>query len=230
MDSHKNGNFTVKSGYRKLVNIKTNAAAFYDPELATIWKHLWSLDTLPRIKTFLWKCVNDIVPSSERMNRVMHSGSDYWSMCHQVEETTKHIIWDCPFARAVWTSIPGARRSMENSDTSVDTRIISWFTNDFTKLDAVWIVKMANATWEIWKERCGCVFDGKKPNDIEVIRNIQHINNMTGSSMKRTHRIVHINSSVYTTQNKWIPPAISTYSMCCDASFKVFSSINHTGI
>ncbi|XP_026450975.1 uncharacterized protein LOC113351141 [Papaver somniferum] len=76
----KNGKFTVKSAYRKLVDIKTNAAALYDPEMTTIWKHLLSLDTLPRIKTFLWKCVNDIVPSSECMNMVMHSESDYCRM------------------------------------------------------------------------------------------------------------------------------------------------------
>ncbi|XP_026419832.1 uncharacterized protein LOC113315798 [Papaver somniferum] len=123
-------------------------------------------------KTFLWKCMNDIIPSSERMRRVMQYSGDMCSMCNQAVETTKHIIWECPFARAIWTSILVARRSMDDAGTTGHDWINSWFTNEFIKLDADWIIKMANACWKIWKERCRCVFDGKKPNPVETIWSI----------------------------------------------------------
>lgn len=141
----RNGQFTVKSAYKKMVDIKTNAADMHDANMTLLWKQLWNLDTLPRVKTFLWKCMNDMIPSSERMGRVMQYSGDMCSMCNQIVETTKHIIWECPFARAVWMSIPGARRSMDVVYTTVYDWITSWFTNDFIKLDADWIIKMANA-------------------------------------------------------------------------------------
>ncbi|XP_026458731.1 uncharacterized protein LOC113359283 [Papaver somniferum] len=190
----RNGKFKVKSAYRKLVELKTNTVTAYDAEMASFWKKLWSLNMLRRIKTFLWKCVQDIIPSSERMTRVKHYSGDTCSMCQQRIETTKHIVWEGAFSQAVWTSIPGARISMEDVNHSVSQWIRSWFTSNFSKLDSYWIVKMANACWEIWKERYRNFFDGKKPNPIEVIRSIQYLNNMTGRSMiKRNTGLMPLN-------------------------------------
>lgn len=93
-----------------------------------------------------------MISSSERMRRVMQYNGEVCGMCQQNIETTKHIIWECAFSQAVWTSIPSARRSMEDANQDFSLWNRSWFTNEIAKIDRDWTVKMANACWEIWKE------------------------------------------------------------------------------
>lgn len=49
----RNGQFTVRSAYNKLVDIKTNLQANYDEEAAKLYKKIWDIDTLPRVKNFI---------------------------------------------------------------------------------------------------------------------------------------------------------------------------------
>ncbi|XP_026451553.1 uncharacterized protein LOC113351851 [Papaver somniferum] len=138
-------------------------------------------------------------------------------------ETTKYLLWECSFTRAVWMSVPGARQSMTSTQTSIKDWIISWFTMDMTILGDDWIERMTNTCWEIWKSRCECVFDDLKPNPIKVIRSLQYLNSMTGKEMIRPHCPVIANTN-------WMPPTLNSFSICCDASFKEILTVKHTGI
>lgn len=85
-----------------------------------------------------------IAPSNERMARMIGYTGDTCKMRGQCIETTKNIVCDCPFSGAVWISIPGARRSMQNSNSFVQDWIKGWFTDGLSSLDEDWIVKMSN--------------------------------------------------------------------------------------
>ncbi|XP_026384267.1 pentatricopeptide repeat-containing protein At1g80150, mitochondrial-like [Papaver somniferum] len=68
----RHGQFIVKSAYHKLVAIKNNISNNFNTEIAKFWKELWGLNTFARVKTFLWKCIDDNISSSERMARETH--------------------------------------------------------------------------------------------------------------------------------------------------------------
>lgn len=109
----RNGTFTVRSAYHKLVQLKTGNQQPSNTD-GKLWKKLWSLKTMPKIKHFLWKCVSDSVPSSERLARNFGGEISTCAMCSLSYETTDHILMHCHFTRAVLMSIPGSNRSMAN--------------------------------------------------------------------------------------------------------------------
>ncbi|XP_026451432.1 uncharacterized protein LOC113351709 [Papaver somniferum] len=224
----RNGVFSVKSSYRKLVELK-NVNSTFDEEASKLWKKLWDIPTLPKFKHFLWKCMIDVMPSNERMARVMGYTGDQYKMCQNGTEITKHILWECSFSREVWTTRPGERRSMMNPDTSVQEWIKSWFNSEFSQIEDDWIVKMANTTWEIWKECCKCVFDNARPNPVGVIKSIELLNATTGQKMVHKHQTEVYVIDSGTSVTKWMPPSSPYYSICCDASFKSVNNVEHSG-
>ncbi|XP_026438272.1 uncharacterized protein LOC113336812 [Papaver somniferum] len=90
-------------------------------------------------------------------------------------------------------------------------------TSSDTFMDDQWIIHISVALWEIWKERCNCVFEDAKPNPFNTIKKIQVI----------YHQLSHCRNSSYdksdnhpTKNANWKPPPNSFVSLCCDESFK----------
>ncbi|XP_026377517.1 uncharacterized protein LOC113271808 [Papaver somniferum] len=154
----RDGHFTVKSAYKKLVVIKQNGSMVYNTAEAKFWKQLWSLDTLPKVEHLLWKCLTDILPSNKIMARVTVYGGGICKTCNQRVETTRHILTECIFSRAVWLTVPDATYSIQNNGNSVANWIRSWFSDGMKDLVDDWIIRMANTAWEIWKARCNNTF------------------------------------------------------------------------
>ncbi|OVA00419.1 hypothetical protein BVC80_1079g8 [Macleaya cordata] len=59
-----NGDFSVKSLYHDLAH-SPNVRVSQNQSSVT-WKWVWKLDTIPRIQTFIWKCLHNIVPVNAR--------------------------------------------------------------------------------------------------------------------------------------------------------------------
>ncbi|XP_026384490.1 uncharacterized protein LOC113280062 [Papaver somniferum] len=186
----RNGVFTIKSAYQRLVEMKNGA-----PVIDT------TTTTLPRVKHFLWQCMVDIVPSNERMGRVLNYSEEQCKMCKQDIETTRNMLWECSFTRAIWFTTPRAKRSMRSNNSSVQELIQSWFDNEFNNLVEDWTVKMENTLWEIWITRWKKMLKQKHNGD----------NNM--------HHTIQL----------WKPPLSPYNAFSCDAYFKIINQITYSG-
>ncbi|XP_026378107.1 uncharacterized protein LOC113272497 [Papaver somniferum] len=160
---NKSGILSVKSVYKLLANeIPHNSNNNPDIE---VHKSLWKSPLLPRTQLFVWKCVENILPTGSKLVRYNNNHDDRCKVCNSdVFETPEHMILHCSFARDVWSHIPSISNLILqdlNSSISLKEWVTKWLT---TRQLQTHLVTVLNTAWCIWKDRCSKVFENKTPN------------------------------------------------------------------
>ncbi|KAK7245383.1 hypothetical protein RIF29_40223 [Crotalaria pallida] len=94
------GNFTVKSAYGLLSN------EYHTVEVIP-WETVWKSKCPERWKFQLWKTGHDRLLTNSRKSK-WGLGTPECKKCRDVEETTMHVLRDCPNAQQLWRIlIPG---------------------------------------------------------------------------------------------------------------------------
>ncbi|CAN1810998.1 Putative ribonuclease H protein At1g65750 [Linum perenne] len=94
-----NGGYSVRSAYRVLMeNI------FPRPEYMVqgAWSQIWSLNTPPRIKNFMWRLARSVIPTREALRRRHIAVPSACGICGNDIEDYNHLFFDCPFAEDCW--------------------------------------------------------------------------------------------------------------------------------
>ncbi|XP_026417446.1 uncharacterized protein LOC113312928 [Papaver somniferum] len=115
------GCFTTKSLYNKLIRVRRTE----DAQAQRMWKEIWSMNVMPRIKTFIWKCVLSILPLNERIGQIIHSINKLCPNCGKQEETLTHLFMYCDFTLAVYDRLGLHMLYLENTDLDFHR----WFLN-----------------------------------------------------------------------------------------------------
>ena len=63
---------------------------------------VWKLDTLPRIKTFIWQCLHDSIGVGECLVRRCIKDSATCLLCQREPESILHRLKDCEVAKLTW--------------------------------------------------------------------------------------------------------------------------------
>ena len=106
---NKSQTFSVKSAYgvaQRVLNPSEgdHSMAFVDGRL---WKSVWSLNTPPKVRNFLWRACSNILPTRDNLCKKKVQLDPLYVVCHQQSETVRHILWKFPFARNVWALVRG---------------------------------------------------------------------------------------------------------------------------
>jgi ribonuclease HI len=88
------GIFTVSSAYYMLTKETLN-------DVNKRWKGIWKIESIERIRVFVWLLVHDRLLTKARLAR-WQLGNSFCHSCTQFEETTIHVMRDCPIAVNVW--------------------------------------------------------------------------------------------------------------------------------
>jgi ribonuclease HI len=88
------GQFTASSAYYMLTKNTLN-------DVNKRWKEIWKIESIERIRVFVWLLVHDRLLTKSRLAR-WQLGNPYCHHCHQFEETTTHVMRDCPIAVNIW--------------------------------------------------------------------------------------------------------------------------------
>ncbi|XP_033130538.1 uncharacterized protein LOC103830906 [Brassica rapa] len=130
-------------------------------------KFVWSPKMLPKIKTFIWRCSLNNLPTGENLRRRGLLGNTLCTRCG-AEETLEHIFFSCAPAKAVWELCPWTEPMDPLSCTSFrNTLEIS-----FSKVNLPPIGTSANifawVCWSLWINRNQFTFENKStaPRDI----------------------------------------------------------------
>ena len=91
------GEFTVKSCYRQLVGECST------PD-ATFWKKLWHLELPGKVRFFVWRTCRKCLPTAMALFEKRVDIDRRCSWCRVEQEDAKHALFDCSFARNVWTA------------------------------------------------------------------------------------------------------------------------------
>lgn len=100
------GDFSTASAYELAKPEDTNLQSFSG-------KWLWKLDTLPKIKHFLWLSFHHNVPVRQVLNARGILCNTCCPLCQNQEETIIYLLRDCPFALRFWNKI-GTPQSISN--------------------------------------------------------------------------------------------------------------------
>ena len=84
----------------------------YISQTSAQWRHIWKLRLPNAEKNFIWRACKEILPTKNNLYRRKIVEDALCPICGLEEETSLHILWDCPSARDVWrTSIKKIQKS-----------------------------------------------------------------------------------------------------------------------
>ncbi|KAL6134961.1 hypothetical protein ACLB2K_067189 [Fragaria x ananassa] len=109
---NKAGVYTVKSGYHWVQGMSVSSG----PSSVTsshsidkrIWKSIWAIKNLPKIRLFLWRVLCNAGPTLHNLGKRKLTRSPLCPICESEEETFEHITLLCPWSRCafVYRGVP----------------------------------------------------------------------------------------------------------------------------
>ncbi|KAF5481661.1 hypothetical protein F2P56_002298, partial [Juglans regia] len=98
------GGFTVKSAYymetERLHRMVGKASTRGRDN--RVWKEVCQLEVPDKVKMFIWKCHNNILPTKDNLNRKNIIENNICLVCLRESGTLVHVLWECLAAANVW--------------------------------------------------------------------------------------------------------------------------------
>jgi ribonuclease HI len=153
-----NGCFTVRSAYYIQLEITKRglATCSTNKESTSLWKQLWALKIPNNQKNFLWRASQDILPTRGNLRRRKITDDYLCPICGLSEETTVHILWQCPSAVDVWSI--GSAKLQKSSCSGKNFRQI--VEDILEKSDQEDVILFAGIARRLWMRRNEVVFGG----------------------------------------------------------------------
>ncbi|KAL6226651.1 hypothetical protein ACLB2K_000612 [Fragaria x ananassa] len=224
---NKNGCYSVRSGYHWLhgrFSSTTNQLAIGSSHCIDlrVWKIIWNIPTLPRIRIFLWKVLLGAAPTMYNLARRRIISSSVCPICGNAEETFEHLLLLCPWVDPIWFgSILGLRIDKQGI-TTFDRWIIEC-TQHRSKNEAKYILTVVSfLCWSIWKARCRFVYQGQP---LSPIHSSRQASTLVADFLAANAPMGSIGAIASPMQ--WFPPPMGTFKVNVDASWH---PPNRTGI
>jgi hypothetical protein len=103
----RSGIYTVKSAYRMLVSRagekQARGGSSSSQGQGDLWKRLWSLKVVPKVRVFWWRVMRGIVPDFSTLTRRHVRDNRTCLVCKTTSETLLHALAECHHARMFWT-------------------------------------------------------------------------------------------------------------------------------
>lgn len=102
--SERSGCYSVKSGYKLLCEPllpDTNCPPVVDSKRG-LWKSIWQLNVLGKIKHFLWKACTNSLPSKENLLKRKILLESSCPRCSGVSKSVVLALWSCTCIEVVW--------------------------------------------------------------------------------------------------------------------------------
>ncbi|KAL4388633.1 hypothetical protein GQ457_09G012260 [Hibiscus cannabinus] len=184
-----------------------------------LWRSIWGLKVLSKIRSFMWKLCHNIVPTKGILARRFHGAfraSDCCPRCGNEVESIEHLVFFCPFAQDVWRAssfsyspsplgFPGFSKWWEK---------IFEFRNFGNFEDGSALI--AFLLWAMWKSRNGFVFEGMLDSPWDVWNRAESAFMEFSCAQSKDQRN---NSPPQPKLSTWSPPLAGITKICCDAAF-----------
>nr|XP_027102930.1 uncharacterized protein LOC113724203 [Coffea arabica] len=137
------------------------------------WKWLWKLKVKSKIKHFIWRSLNGLLPVNGLVFKRIHHGDPIYDGCGEQEETTEHMSFQYSRAQEVWKMAPIQWDRL----TKQIGNIIAWWT---AMLEATsrtegreHVELTVNILWQIWKRRNEWKFNAKRRHPWKTVKKAQ---------------------------------------------------------
>ncbi|GLT31151.1 hypothetical protein SLA2020_059090 [Shorea laevis] len=220
-----NGRFTVKLAYRCAWDaVYGSSFNEYHALIKPVWSAVWHMETVPKIKHFLWKFICEISPTRVALQHRRVDCVRECCICDQAEESNYHLFFTCHWSKQVWAgSCPFFALNNIRSEAYLDD-----FLNSFLTLRKEQQERVAVTLWCIWSNRNNSLFQSRCSIPTFTVRWIsKYIREYTvaaenGSQFRQTE-----NRSLLTV---WQPPQGDTIKINTDAAVPQNQSTTSLGV
>uniref|UniRef100_A0A803NQ77 CCHC-type domain-containing protein n=1 Tax=Cannabis sativa TaxID=3483 RepID=A0A803NQ77_CANSA len=158
------GIYSVKSGYQLAASLETQHEHSSSSTNRQWWNRMWSLRLPKKLKIFLWRFINEALPTAVNLAHRKISSSNACSLCQCSWVTSGHAIFRCKRAKAVWQQFQ-YKIYMPNMGNAKGYDIFSYIAAAHNDLELEQIVCLM---WNIWSER-NKETHGSKPKPVDVL-------------------------------------------------------------
>ena len=127
---------------------------------------IWKSETLPKIKTFLWRCVHNSIGVKTCLAKRGIVGEERCPICQREPETILHALRDCTRAKQAWIQL-GVKETSGDfwlSNLQEWLQINEKVNSSYIEGKPPWRLIFNFAVWSMWKSRNLYVFNRKNPN------------------------------------------------------------------
>ena len=75
---------------------------------------IWKLNVPSKVRTFKWPACSNCLPIQDNLHRKKVRVEMTCEFCCLDPETVTHVLWECPFARNVWSLFKGKTQKCSN--------------------------------------------------------------------------------------------------------------------
>jgi ribonuclease HI len=186
----------------------------------SLWKKIWRLKVPERVRFLMWMVIHNrlLTDSLKSKMGLRHAMCEF---CGDQEETTLHVMRDCPKAMNIWNYVvPVAARGtffMGDLQHWVDLNLnnnIQW--------------RESNGAWsEFWALSCHCLWTwrNKECHDDDFVRPYQPVSFI--AQLSREYKNAASNNHVVTARNQsvvligWSPPKPQFVKLNTNGAYKV---------
>ncbi|XP_074314409.1 uncharacterized protein LOC141649624 [Silene latifolia] len=157
-----------KTGYKLLVEdgeLEVGQSDFANE--GWLWKVIWKVPVLPRIKVFMWQLCHDAIPTKANIARRMGSDDVACPRCHSERESCFHAIRGCGWGDEVWEEV-GVDKGVWRGDMLVR----DWLEAALRELGEKERVLFLVTCWVLWERRNKLVFEGERWDVGGIMRRI----------------------------------------------------------
>lgn len=159
----KRGVYSVKSGYKLGMRQRQQSQSSSSSGCKKWWEGLWGLKIPSKIKVFMWRACEAIIPTRVNLQRRGVSVDVLCPACFQHPETTDHALVTCRRSKRFWKNLlPSFDWSIGFNDSFMDRCVVMQSLLSGFEF-SLWCV----GCWALWNDRNACS-NGKRVPDAAV--------------------------------------------------------------
>ncbi|KAM6574504.1 uncharacterized protein LOC115696411 [Cannabis sativa] len=173
----------VKLGYHLAETIDKNNDSSTFSSNSNWWKRLWALKLPKKVKIFVWRVINDDLPTAVNLLHRKVIQSSACSLCNCSRETLVHALFLCTRAQQVWSLLPSFT-AVPNISQLNGFEIFSSLAAATSNSD---LERILCRMWSIWTER-NMETHGTKPKLASLICTFadNYVQQYINSSLQQT--------------------------------------------
>ena len=132
----------------------------------SLLKRLWSLNVPLKVQTFMWRACCNVVPTKSNLAWRKVQIDPKCFFYSQQDETTEHILWECPFARNVWALVRGKLQK----SSSLAENFFMLARHMIQRLDRKELERWAITLWCLWNSHSRFQFKHVQTHPNEIFK------------------------------------------------------------
>lgn len=132
------------------------------PPNKQLWKAIWKLPVIPKIRNFIWRLVKNILPTKANLHSKGILIDRAYGFCHDATENVDHLFMKCNFAKASCFSPPLGYRI------PVDVDLLDWMGSILLSKDVVSAQILCTFLWYLWLAKNDLLYNQKVDDPVTV--------------------------------------------------------------